>query len=131
MISVLRWGLMRMAKRKFSESFRDAGAGILYCISTQRNMKIHLGAAVLALVMSYLLGLGRLEFALVIFAITLVLAAEMLNTAIEKTIDIYVKSYHSGARVAKHIAAGAVLVAAVNAVVIGMIVFLPHLIALW
>ncbi|HHV35278.1 MAG TPA: diacylglycerol kinase family protein [Syntrophomonadaceae bacterium] len=116
-----------MEERRFKESFQDAWAGIRYSIRTQRNMKIHLAAAVLVLLVSYVLGLSRMEFALVLFAITLVLVAEMFNTAVEKTVDLYIKTYHSGARLAKHIAAGAVLVTAINAVIIGLIVFLPYL----
>ncbi|HBG22802.1 MAG TPA: diacylglycerol kinase [Peptococcaceae bacterium] len=121
---------MRMAERKFKDSFREAGAGIWYCVVSQRNMKIHLLATIIVLIASWLLGLNPVEFALVIFAITLVLVAEMFNTAVEKTIDLYVKTYHPGARMAKHVAAGAVLVAAINSVVIGVIVFGPHLYSL-
>ena len=116
-----------MAERTFKESFRDAGSGIWYSILTQRNMKIHLTVAVLVLVISWVLGLNRLEFTLVVFAITLVLVAEMFNTAIEKTVDLFINTYHPGARLAKHIAAGAVLAAAINAVIIGLLVFIPHL----
>jgi diacylglycerol kinase len=95
-----------MGERRFKESFRDAWAGISYSILTQRNMKIHLAAAVLVLLVSKLLRLNRLELALVVFAITLVLVAEMFNTAVEKTVDLYINTYHPGARLAKHIAAG-------------------------
>jgi diacylglycerol kinase len=120
-----------MTERSFKESFRDAGSGFWYCFSTQRNMKVHLAVAILVLIISGLVGLNRLEFALVVIAISFVLVAEMFNTAIEKTIDIYVQTYHPVARVAKHIAAGAVLLAAVNAVIIGLIVFFPYLYILW
>lgn len=119
-----------MAARKFKDSFREAGAGIWYCVWSQRNMKIHLLAAIIVLITSWFLGLTPLEFALVIFAINLVLVAEMFNTAVEKTIDLYVKTYHPGARLAKHVAAGAVLVAAINSVIIGVIVFGPRLYSL-
>lgn len=120
-----------MTMRSFKESFRDAVAGFRYCFSTQRNMKVHLAAAVLVLIISILIGLSRLEFVLVIFAASFVLVAEMFNTAVEKTIDIYVNTYHPGARLAKHIAAGAVLVATASAVITGLIIFLPHLRAFW
>lgn len=123
---------MRMrGRRSFRESFQNAAAGFRYCLATQRNMKVHLAAAVLVLLLSVGIGLSRLEFALVFFAIGLVLVAEMLNTAVEKTVDIYVDTYHPGARLAKHIAAGAVLVAAANAAITGLIVFLPHFRVLW
>lgn len=116
-----------MGERRFRESLHDAWDGIRYCILTQRNMKIHLAAAVLALIVSWVLGLSRLEFALVVIAITLVLAAEMFNTAAEKAVDLHIDTYHPVARLVKHIAAGAVLAAAINAVIIGLLVFLPHL----
>lgn len=116
-----------MAERKFKDSFRDAGAGIWYCVLSQRNMKIHLSAAIIVLAVSWFIGLSPLELALVIFAITVVLVAEMFNTAVEKTIDLYVKTFHPDARLAKHVAAGAVLVAAINSVIIGVIVFGPYL----
>lgn len=123
----LLWSMMGMAERRFKESLRDACGGIWHCILTQRNMKIHLTVAFLVLVVSWFLGLNRVELALVIFAITLVLVAEMFNTAVEKTVDLYINTYHPVARLAKHIAAGAVLAAAINAVIIGLIIFLPHL----
>lgn len=119
-----------MAERSFNESINDALSGIKHCLLTQRNIKIHLAAAVLVLLASWLLGLSRLEFAVVIFAIALVLTAEMFNTAVEEAIDLYVKTYSTGARLAKHVAAGAVLTAAISAVVIGLLIFVPHLYAL-
>ncbi|HAF17052.1 MAG: diacylglycerol kinase family protein [Thermacetogeniaceae bacterium] len=119
-----------MAERSFNESINDALSGIKHCLLTQRNIKIHLAAAVLVLLASWLLGLSRLEFAVVIFAIALVLTAEMFNTAVEEAIDLYVKTYSTGARLAKHVAAGAVLTAAICAVVIGLLIFVPHLYAL-
>jgi diacylglycerol kinase (ATP) len=119
-----------MAERSFNESINDALSGIKHCLLTQRNIKIHLAAAVLVLLASWLLGLSRLEFAVVIFAIALVLTAEMFNTAVEEAIDLYVKTYSTGARLAKHVAAGAVLTAAICAVVIGLLIFIPHLYAL-
>ena len=119
-----------MAERSFNESINDALSGLKHCLLTQRNIKIHLAAAVLVLLASWLLGLSRLEFAVVIFAIALVLTAEMFNTAVEEAIDLYVKTYSTGARLAKHVAAGAVLTAAICAVVIGLLIFVPHLYAL-
>lgn len=119
-----------MAKRSFNESMNDALSGIKHSVLTQRNMRIHLAAAVLVLLASWLLGLSRLELVAVVFAIALVLTAEMFNTAVEETIDLYVKTYNAGARLAKHVAAGAVLTAAICAVVIGLLIFVPHLYAL-
>ncbi len=120
-----------MGRRTFRESFRDAGAGMRYCFGTQRNMKIHLAAACIALAAAWVLKLDRLEIALVVFAVSLVLVTEMFNTALEKTMDLFITTYHPLAQTAKHIAAGAVLVAALNAVATGFFVFFPHLRALF
>ncbi len=120
-----------MPRRSFTGSFRDAWAGLWFCVTTQRNMRIHLAAAIIVLGTVWLLGLSRVEMALVVFAVSFVLAAEMFNTAVEKAVDLYTPTYHPLARLAKHIAAGAVLVAACNAVVTGVLVILPHLQALW
>lgn len=120
-----------MHRRSFKVSFWDAGAGIWYCLSTQRNMRVHAAAAAAALAVSWLLKLDRLEWALVIFAISLVMAAEMFNTALEKAVDLFVDTYHPLAALAKHIAAAAVLVSALNAIAVGVLVFLPHIISSW
>lgn len=116
-----------MYRRNFRMSLRDAAAGLWYCLSTQRNMQVHVVAAMAVLVVSWLLKLNRLEWALILFAISFVVVAEMFNTAIEKTVDLFVATYHPLARLAKHIAAGAVLISALNAVTVGVLVFLPHL----
>lgn len=120
--------MIPMRTRPFRDSFCDAFSGLWYCISSQRNMKVHLATAVFTVIICWLLGLNRLEVALIIFAISLVLVTEMVNTAVERAVDLFVNStYHPLARLSKHIAAGAVLLAALNAVVIGLLVFIPHL----
>lgn len=120
-----------MLRRSFREGLHDALAGLWFCISTQRNMRFHLAATVLVLAVAWWLPLRRLELALVVFAICLVLTTEIFNTAVERTVDLYTSTYHPLARLAKDIAAGAVLVAAINAVVVGLLVFLPHLLSRW
>ena len=97
-------------------SFTWAFEGIVYCLRTQRNMKVHMGAAVVALVLGLLFDVSRLELAAVLGAISLVLVAEMLNTAIEAAVDAVIETYHPLVKVAKDVAAGAVLVATANAV---------------
>jgi diacylglycerol kinase (ATP) len=108
-------------------SFRDATAGLWYCLCTQRNMQVHVAVTVLVMVVAWLLKLDCLEWALALFAISFVVVAEMFNTAVEKTVDQFVGTYHPLARLAKHIAAGAVLVSALNAVAVGVLIFWPHL----
>jgi diacylglycerol kinase len=108
-------------------SLQDALSGLGYCLSTERNMWVHLVAAIAVLVASWLLKLSRLEWVLVLFAIGFVVVAEMFNTALERTVDLCVDTYHPLARQAKHIAAGAVLISALNAVLVGLLIFVPHL----
>lgn len=101
--------------RGVGRSFGWAFEGIVYVLRTQRNMQVHMGAAALALVLALVLGLSRLELAVVLGAISLVLVAEMLNTALEAALDTFTEDYHPRVKVAKDVAAGAVLVATVNA----------------
>lgn len=108
-------------------SFACALAGLGYVIKTQRNMKIHLLAAVLAAAGGFYLKISRSEWGLLFITITLVLVAETVNTALEKAVDLVTREYHPLARLAKNMAAGAVLLAAINAVIMGFIIFYPHL----
>ncbi len=105
------------------ESFSYAFQGMVYVLRYQRNMQIHFGLAVLVLVASLFFGLSRLELVAVFFAISLVLVAEMLNTALENAIDLTTSSYDPKAKIAKDVAAGAVLVAAINSLVVAYFVF--------
>jgi diacylglycerol kinase (ATP) len=108
-------------------SFNWAFEGIVYVLRTQRNMQIHVAAAVVVLVSGLLLDFSRLELAAVLGAISLVLVAEMMNTAIEAAIDAVVTTYHPLVKIAKDVAAGAVLVATVNALAIAYFVFYDRL----
>lgn len=108
-------------------SFTWAFEGIVYVLRTQRNMQIHVAAAVVALVMGLLLDFSGLELAAIMGAISLVLVAEMVNTAVEAAIDAVVTSYHPLVKIAKDVAAGAVLVATVNALAIAYFVFYDKL----
>lgn len=116
-----------MPSRSFKSSLQDALSGLSYCLGTQRNMQVHLVAALGVLIAAWLLKLNRLEWALALFAIGFVMVAEMFNTAMERTVDLFVNTYHPLARLAKHIAAGAVLAAALTAAAVGALIFLPHL----
>jgi len=103
-------------------SFNYAIEGIVYALRTQRNMRVHLAIAVFAGVGSLVLGISRIELVAVFFAISLVFAAELLNTAIEAAVDVAIDGYDPLAKIAKDLAASAVLVAAVNALVVGYLV---------
>ena len=105
------------------ESFNYAFEGIIHVLRTQRNMRIHFGIAVAVLATAAAVGVSKLELIALLLAIAFVLIAEMINTAVEHTIDVATTSFDPMAKLAKDIAAGAVLIASVNAVAIGYLVF--------
>jgi len=121
------------ARKRLVDSFNYAIAGIIYAFSTQRNMRIHMAMALLVLVLSLWFRISTGELLVLFFAISMVIVAEMFNTALEAAVDLYIKTYHPLAKIAKNVAAGAVLVASLNALVVGYIIFFQHLnpITLW
>ncbi|MDY0340414.1 MAG: diacylglycerol kinase [Coriobacteriia bacterium] len=112
-----------MRSRSLLWSFNYAIEGIVYALRTQRNMRLHMTAALLVLGGSLFFRISRLEFIAILFAIVFVIVSELMNTAIEAAVDVATQSFDPIAKVAKDVAAGAVFVAAVNAVVVGYIVF--------
>ena len=116
-----------MPLRKWIKSANYAIEGILHGAKTQRHLRYHFFSAALVLFLSYLLGVTRVEFVLISLAVIVVIAAEMLNSSVEAIVDILSPEYSEKARVAKDIAAGAVLIAAFGAVVLGYIILFPYL----
>ena len=112
---------------KFIAGFRYAFNGLWYALRTQRNARVHVIIAILAFALGIVLHISAVEFALVFVAITSVFIAEMFNTVFELSIDIAAPEYHPLAKIAKDVAAGAVLLSALLAVVIGLFVFVPHI----
>lgn len=111
-------------------SFRFAFQGWQHLIQTQRNAWIHGLATVCAIGLGILLPLNRSEWGLMVVAITLVWMAEAINTAIEAVVDLVAPDFEELAKVAKDCGAGAVLIAAISAAILGFLIFLPHLIDL-
>ena len=105
------------------ESFNFAFEGIIHVLRTQRNMRIHFLAAVVVLVAGVWVGVSKLELIALLLAIAFVFITEMINSAIEQAIDVATTSFDPLAKLAKDVAAGAVLIATVNAVAIGYLVF--------
>jgi diacylglycerol kinase (ATP) len=105
------------------ESFNFAFEGVIHVLRTQRNMRIHFAIAAVVLVAALALGVDKGELIALLLAISFVLIAEMINTALEAGIDVATTSFDPLAKLAKDIAAGAVLIATVNAVAIGYLVF--------
>jgi len=109
------------------EGFRYALEGIVAVVRTQRHMRFHFFSVVLVLLMGLLFRLDKREMLVLLFTISIVLIAEMFNSAIEATVDLVTEEYHPKAKFAKDIAAGAVLVATLNAVVVAWVLFMGDL----
>ena len=105
------------------DSFNYASEGIIHVLRTQRNLRIHFLAAVIVLVVAVVVSVSKLELIALLLAIAFVFITEMINSAIEQAIDVATTSFDPLAKLAKDIAAGAVLIATVNAVAIGYLVF--------
>lgn len=113
-----------MRERKFVESFNAAIEGFFYVVKTERNMRIHFLLAIFILLLGLYLNFKPIEIAILSVTIMLVLAAEMINTAIELIVDIIVQmEFHPIARIIKDVSAGAVLLTAINAIIVGYLLF--------
>jgi diacylglycerol kinase (ATP) len=109
------------------DSFNFAFEGVIHVLRTQRNMRIHFTAATAVLLVAIATGVDRLELIALLLSISFVLITEMVNTAIEASIDVATTSFDPLAKLAKDIAAGAVLISTVNAVAVGYLVFSDQL----
>lgn len=116
-----------MKPKNWLESLNCAIEGILYVAKTQRHMRYHFLTAVGILLLSLLLDLSWIEFSILAICMTLVLFAEVINTAIEVTIDLISEEFHPLARIVKDVAAGAVLIAVIGSLTIGYIILSRHI----
>ena len=112
-----------MKNDNFIEAWGNATNGIIYAATTQRNIRIQLVLAVIVMVLSLFYGLNTAEFLCLLFAVFMVIFAELINTAIETVVDLFVDVYHPKAKISKDVAAGAVVLAACNALVVGYFIF--------
>lgn len=112
-----------MKVRKLVDSFNYAINGIIHSVRTQRNMRIHFAVSLMVLTACFIYDISKVEFMVLAVTITMVIGAELMNTAIESAIDLTTNYYHPLAKIAKNAAAGAVLITAVNAILVGYIIF--------
>lgn len=112
---------------KFIAGFGYAFQGLWYTLCTQRHARIHILIAILAIIMGIVLHISAVEFAIIFIAITGVFTTEMLNTVAELCVDLASPGYHPLAKIAKDVAAGAVLANAILSIIIGLFIFLPYL----
>ena len=119
-----------MQNNKIHHSFGFALSGIVHAFRNNRNLKIHLLLAILVIIASFLLNLTRVEKLIVLVMIVLVFSAEMVNTALEEMTDLITDEHRQEAKVAKDVAAGMVLIAALGALIVGIVIFAPYFIEL-
>ena len=109
-------------------SFKYAINGINYVLKTQHNFRIHIVAAITAIILGFILNITKTEWIAIILVISIVLALEIINSAIEMIVDLISPEIQKKAGLIKDMAAGAVLIASIGALIIGIIIFLPKLI---
>lgn len=117
-------------KRTFKGSVKNCLDGISYVTKNEKNFKREITLGIIALILSYILKIDKIEFIIILTMICLVLTAEIINTAIERTVDLVTKEYHELARIAKDVSAGSVLVTSIFSLIIGIIIFIPKIIIL-
>ena len=107
-----------MKNGNFLDAVQNALDGIIYAITTQSNIKKQLVIAVAVMIISLFFDLNKAEFLCLMFTVVLIIVAEMINTAIETVVDLYTDLYHPKAKIAKDVGAGAVVLTAINAVIV-------------
>ena len=123
--------MTRFKGQGFNNTFKNARKGFRLVLKSEMNIRIHVVIAFLVLFFAYLLDFSALEFCVTLFAIAIVIVSEMINTAIEFTLDsVYHNRYSKMVGMAKDISAGAVMFASFTSLVIGLILFGKHLLTL-
>lgn len=111
-------------------SFHHAFDGIKYTFSTQPNLRIHFTIAFLVIIAGILFQLSAIEWLIIMFTIMWVMVSEMVNTSIESMVNLISKEHTLEAKIAKDVAAGMVLIGAIGSVMVGIVIFIPHIVNL-
>lgn len=122
---------MSYSFKKQLKSFTFAWKGILTCAGHEQNITFHILAAIVVIAAGFFFGISHVEWMVVMLCIGMVIAAELFNSAIERLVDLVSPQWNKIAGEVKDIAAGAVLVTAIAAAVVGLMVFLPYVLALF
>lgn len=117
-----------MQKRSLVDSFNCAIEGFIYVIKTQRHMRVHIFIGAFFILLGVFLNFTKVELLLLCISVAFVWLTEMINTAVEMTMDLVVKEFHPVARIIKDITAGAVLVSSLNAIIVGYLLFLKPIV---
>ena len=113
--------------RRFIQSLSYARTGVKHAVATQRNIRIHFAMAVLVFTFGVFLRLSNFELVALVLAISFVILAEMINTSIEEVVNLLTPRKKLPAKIAKDVAAGAVLFSSICAIIVGCLIFMPHL----
>lgn len=113
--------------KKIRNSFKYAIEGIWTSFKTERNMKIHIFIMILAIIAGIILKINKLEWIICIILFAIVIGSELFNTSIETIVDMVMPEKNEKAKIAKDVSAGAVLVVAIGAAIIGLVIFVPRI----
>lgn len=114
-------------KRTFIDSVKNCIEGINYTINHENNFKREIILGIIAVILSFLLKISILEWVIVLLLINFVLVCELINTSLEKAVDLYTTKYNETAKIVKDVAAASVFVVCIFALIIGAIIFLPKI----
>ena len=117
--------------KKFFLSFKYPIKGLKYAYRNEQNLAVDVGIALLVVIAGFIFRVSVSEWAILLLTIGLVISCELVNTAIEAVVDLITEEYHPLAKVAKDTSAAAVFIFAIISVIVGLIIFLPKLIAIF
>ena len=115
-------------KKRLLNSFKYAFEGIISALKSEQNLKIHIAIMILVIIFGIILKINKIEWIICIILFGFVISLELVNTAIENTVDLITMEKNPKAKIAKDVSAAAVLIAAITSIIIGLIIFMPKLI---
>lgn len=113
--------------RLWYRSFQYASAGVWWALRYNQNLRFHFGAAITVIILSIIFRINAFEMGVLGVMILVVICTEMINTVVEEMVDLITKEHHEEARIAKDVAAGMVLIASFGSIIVGFLVFGPHI----
>lgn len=120
-----------LSHRSLFKSFAYSFEGLVHAVRENQNLRIHIAIAVIVIILGLILKVSPFEMGILAVMILLVLMAEMINTALEEMVDLIVTEHRRQAKIAKDVASGMVLVAAIGSAIVGILIFVPHILKLF
>ena len=122
---------MKVQTKKLVNSFKYAGEGIISSFKSERNMKIHILIMVAVIIFGILFKISKIEWLICVILFSIVVSGELFNTAIETIVDMVSPQKNEKAKIAKDVSAGAVLIEAIGAAIVGGVIFVPKILELF